>query len=246
MTYLQIYSVPEFLAALAVIIAAGVVRGFTGFGAGLVMVPLLALLWGPVEALTTSVALGIFATIQLVPRAVSVTNWRDAGPMMISSTLFTPLGTALLISLDPEIVKKLIAALVLGVTLITLYGWTYRGPRGPTASASAGAIGGLINGVAGVGGPALVLYLISLPERAEVHRANIVMALAITSTVSFLGLLIAGAVTTRVLTHTALYLIPSVLAVWAGAKLFTILPAKVFRLIILWFLVAISIAILLA
>ncbi len=246
LAYLNIYSHYELPLLLAVVIAAGIVRGYTGFGAGLVMVPLLAIIWGPVEALATSVVLGIAATLQLVPRALKIANWRDVAPMMASSVVFTPLGTALLVSLDPEIVKKIIAALVLGVTLITLYGWTYRGPRGPAASATAGAIGGAINGLAGVGGPPLVLYLISLPEKPDVHRANIVMALATSSTITTLGLFVAGAITPRVITHSAISLVPSILAVWLGAKLFTIIPGKAFRLIILWFLVVISLAILFA
>ncbi len=240
------YSGWELPLALAIIVAAGIVRGFTGFGAGLVGVPLMALMWGPVEAMATSVVLGIAATLQLVPRAIPITNWKDSGPMIAASTLATPAGTLLLVSLDPEIVKKIISALVLIVTLITLRGWVYRGPRGPMASGTAGLVGGVINGLAGVGGPALVLYLISLPERAEVHRANIVMALAVTSTVSAIGLYLAGAVTTRVITNTAILLVPSIVSVWIGAKLFTVLPARIFRLVILWFLVAISVAILLA
>lgn len=246
MAYLNIYSGHEFYLAFAVVLAAGIVRGYTGFGAGLVMVPLLAIMWGPVEALATSVVVGIAATLQLVPRALKLANWRDAAPMMISTVVFTPMGTALLISLDPGIVKKMIAVLVLGVTLITLYGWTYRGPRGPAASATAGAIGGAINGLAGVGGPPLVLYLLSLPEKPEVHRANIVMALATSSTMTTIGLFVAGAISPRVITHSALLLLPSIIAVWLGARLFTIIPGKAFRLVILWFLVAISLAILFA
>lgn len=246
MHFLNIYSAGEFALALAVIVAAGVVRGFTGFGAGLVMVPLLALLWGPVEALATSVTLGTAATLQLLPRALPLANWRDAGPMMASSTVLTPVGTALLVTLDPELVKRIIAALVLLVTLITLRGWVYRGPRGALASSVAGGVGGVINGLAGVGGPALVLYLISIKETASVHRANIVMALAVTSAVSLVGLFVAGAITTRVLIHTLVFIAPSILSVWLGVRLFAVLPARAFRLIILWFLVAISLAILLA
>lgn len=246
MSYLSIYSASEFAIALGVVLAAGIVRGFTGFGAGLVMVPLMALIWGPVEALATSVMIGLSSTIQLAPRAIPLTNWRDMGPMMAAILVATPIGTVLLVSLDPEIIKKTIAVLVLLVSLITIWGWTYRGPRGPLPSAIAGAIGGVVNGIAGVGGPALVLYLIALPEEAKVHRANIVMALAVTSIVSVTGLAIAGAIGTRVLTHTVVFVIPSILSVWIGAKLFTILPVHWFKIMILWFLIAISIAILFA
>lgn len=232
--------------ALAIVCAGGIVRGFTGFGSGLVMVPLLTLLWGPVEALTTTVGIGIFATFQLVPRAMRLANWRDIGPIMGATVACTPLGTALLVSLDPLVVKKIIAALVLAMTLVTLSGWSYRGPRGIGPGMVAGALGGLINGVAGVGGPPTVLYILSLKESAQVHRANIVMVLAITTVMVLGALWTAGAITHRVLVHVAVFAVPSILSVWLGAWLFTKLPGHLFRLIVLWFLIAISLAILLA
>ncbi len=241
-----IYSAQELALAMAVVVAAGIVRGITGFGSGLIMVPLLAILWGPVEALGTMVLLGAVATVQLFPSALRLASWRDTAPIVIASFVFSPLGTMLLVSLDPELVKKIIAGLVLGITLISLSGWTYTGPRGMAPGFVAGAVGGVINGVAGVGGPPMVLYLISLPEKAETHRANIVVTLAVTSIAVLISMLAAGVIGTRVVTHTVTFVVPSVVSVWVGAWLFHILPARAFRLLILWFLVAISLAILLA
>ncbi|MGE0627106.1 MAG: sulfite exporter TauE/SafE family protein [Hyphomicrobiaceae bacterium] len=241
-----IYSPLELVLALVVVCAAGTVRGFTGFGTGLVMVPLLALMWGPVEALGTTVILGTISTLQLLPTVIRRINWREMAPMLTTSVLFSPVGTALLISLDKEIVKKVIAALVLGVTLITLRGWKYAGPRGAVPSAVAGALGGTINGVAGVGGPPMVLYLLSLPDEAETHRANIVVALALSSLSVFVSMLVAGVISTRILTHGATFVLPTLASVSLGAWLFRRLPAALFKLVVLWFLIAISLAILLA
>ena len=53
------------LIALAVILSGGVVRGYTGFGSGLVMVPILAILWGPVDAIVVVLSLGLFSTLQM-------------------------------------------------------------------------------------------------------------------------------------------------------------------------------------
>lgn len=241
-----IYTPLEFALALATIMAGGIVRGFTGFGSGLVMVPLLALLWGPVEALATMVGLGSFATLQLIPRAIPLTNWRDVSPMIAGSLVATPAGTALLISLDPAVVKKIIAALVLLATAITLRGWVYRGPRGLLPGFVSGGLTGLINGVAGVGGPATVLYLMALPDRPETHRANIVSAMAWVTISVFVSCIVAGAVTPRVITHICVFLAPSIASVWIGVKMFHVLPARMFKLIVLWFLVGISLMILAA
>jgi uncharacterized membrane protein YfcA len=243
---LWIYTPLEFALAMATVVAGGIVRGYTGFGSGLVMVPLLALLWGPVEALATMTGLGAFATLQLLPRAIPLTNWRDVGPMAAGSLALTPAGTALLVSLDPTTVKKIIAALVLLATLITMRGWVYRGPRGLVPGFVAGGLTGLVNGLAGVGGPATVLYLMAQPGDAGTQRANIVSAMAAVTISVFVAMLIAGVVTSRVVTHVAVFMIPSIFAVWLGAKMFQILPSRHFKLVVLWFLLAISITILVA
>lgn len=243
---LWIYTPLEFLFALLIVVAGGVVRGFTGFGSGLVMVPLLTLLWGPVEALATMTGLGAFATVQLVPRALRLTNWHEVGPMIAGSVALTPVGIALLVSLDPAIVKKIIAAMVLLATLITLRGWVYRGPRGVGPGFVAGGLTGLINGLAGVGGPATVLYLMATPQEAANQRANIVSAMAFVTIWVFASMMVAGVVTQRVLIHVAVFMLPSFASVWLGARLFQVLPARLFRIIVLWFLIAISVAILLA
>ena len=50
MTFETVFVFPNLL-ALVIIIAGGLVRGYAGFGSGLVMVPLLAFLWDPVNAI---------------------------------------------------------------------------------------------------------------------------------------------------------------------------------------------------
>ncbi|NQV56836.1 MAG: sulfite exporter TauE/SafE family protein [Rhodospirillales bacterium] len=243
MTFDPFLTLPN-LAALLIAIAGAFVRGYSGFGNGLVMAPLLTILWGPVEAIATTVALGLIASFQLIPPAVKTANWRDAGPMAIATIVIAPVGTFFLINLDPEIVKNIIAGMVLLVSLITLRGWTYKGPRGWLPSSIAGSIGAFVNGIAAVGGPPVVLYLMAMPDIPRVQRANIIIILGVTSLMIMLALLFAGEITSRVLINAALLTPPTFMAVWAGSKLFEILPGHVFRLVILWFLVAISITIL--
>ena len=74
--------------ATATVVTAGIVRGFTGFGSALVMVPVMALLWSPAEAVTTALGLGFVGSFQLVPKALPQARWRDLGPMAGATLLF--------------------------------------------------------------------------------------------------------------------------------------------------------------
>ena len=234
----------EMMLAVAIVFAGGVIRGFTGFGMGVVLAPLLTLLWGPVEAVATTLTLGVITSIQLVIPALQLVQWRDVAPMMIGTALISHFGTHLLLTAEPELIKQVIAVAVLVVAVIMLCGWQYRGPRGPVPSFIVGGLGGFLNGLAAVGGSPVVLYLMALPEKTATHRANIVIIVAFLPVVACISLIASGAITEKILINDAILVVPSLLSVWVGARLFNVLPEKAFRLIIFWTLVIISISML--
>jgi uncharacterized protein len=231
---------------LLIVFAGGIIRGYTGFGSGLVMVPLFSLMWSPVDAVATTCGLGLFAAAQLALSNAKITKWREVSPMIVALVCVTPIGTYMLVSLDPDIVKKVIAGLVLFVTAISLKGWQYHGPRGVIPSFIAGSIGAFINGLAAVGGPAVVLYFISLPDEVKVQRSNIATIASLMGVAVFSFTFLSGHVGPDVWWHILLFAVPYMLSTYAGMYLFRRLPGAAFRLIVLWILVAISIAILLA
>ena len=87
--------------AAAVAIVSGVIHGYTGFGAALVMAPLLSLLYGPVEALALMVITALLGSAQVYPQAARTALWREVAPLSIGVVVATPLGIAVLFSADP-------------------------------------------------------------------------------------------------------------------------------------------------
>ena len=67
--------------------------------------------------------------------------------------------------------------------------------------------------------------------------------MVLTGAFVFFSMVAAGKVTAGVMTNIGIFIIPYLLANWFGIWLFKQLPGNVFRLIILWLLVAISISI---
>ena len=103
-----------------------------------------------------------------------------------------------------------------------------------------GGLGGFLNGIAAVGGGPVILYLMSLPDKTEVHRANIVISISFLPVVACFFLMQGGALTQKILVNDAILVVPTMLSVWAGARLFRFLPEKAFRLTVLWTLIIIS------
>ena len=238
MTFETVFVFPNLL-ALVIIIAGGLVRGYAGFGSGLVMVPLLAFLWDPVNAIILTLSLGLFATIQMTYPALKLANWTDIAPMIFAAIFVTPIGTFLLITLDPDLIKKIIAGIVLVITMVSLAGWSYKGRTGTAPSFLAGCFSAIINGIAAVGGPVYVIYLISLPDKPQVQRANMAMMTSVMGTSVLTYTLIAGDVDPKTINRIILYTIPYILSVWFGIKLFSIMPGESFKTIILWLLLII-------
>ncbi len=235
----------ELLYAALIAVVSGIIHGYTGFGAALLMVPLFALIFGPVEAIAIAIIMGLFGSVQLYPRAARDACWRELLPVCLAIAVFTPVGVAFLFSLDEAVVRDVIGACVLLAALILLSGWTYKGPRGAAAGVVAGGLAGGITGAAGVGGPALALYFLSAPAPAAEQRANIVISVAAVLVMTLLSLVVAGGVAHEILLRAVIMIPIYVLGTWSGSRLFVIAPQAYFRRIALWLLVATGIGVIL-
>ena len=107
---LEIFTINLTLAAL-VVAASGIIRGFTGFGGGLLMAPLLTVLFGPVEAFAVFSAVSSISYIPLYKRAVRLAFWPELTPLLSGIMIATPAGVALLIVSDPDLVRRAIGGI---------------------------------------------------------------------------------------------------------------------------------------
>lgn len=229
---------PEFAIAAAVAVLGGMVHGYTGFGAGLVMVPFYALLFGPVETIGVIFISGLLASARVYPRAARLARWRELAPMAASSVVATPLGALVLFNADPSLVRRIMSVLVLAAAALMMSGWNWRGRRGAAAGAVAGGLSGVINGVAGVGGPPIVAYFLAAPETADVQRANIMMALGISVTITIAVVAIGGGIGTTTIARSIVIAPIQAAGFWAGSRLFTVAPQAFYRRVALLVLVA--------
>ena len=85
---------------------AGVMRGFSGFGAALTIAPVLALAVGPRAAIPAIMIVMVVTSLQLVPRAWKDANWPVVIPLSIGGSIGIPIGAWLLIVIDPEFIRR--------------------------------------------------------------------------------------------------------------------------------------------
>lgn len=230
--------------ALGVAVLNGLIHGYTGFGGALLMVPLLSVLYGPVEAIAMVGVAMICGSAQLYPSAARQAVWRELFPLFAGLVIFVPLGAYLLFHLDPQLVRRSMGGFILVFALILMSGWVYGGARGGLPSALVGALAGGITGASGVGGPPIALYFLASPHPAEIQRANIVISVTVMTVIVLASVAIGGGFSTNVVLR-GLFLTPaSLLGVWLGARLFATMPKSYFRKAALWLLIATGFAIL--
>ena len=104
---------PSFFIMMVIVFLAGIIRGFTGFGSALLIVPALAMLYGPAQAVVIEVLIEIPVSLGLLPLAFREAERKTVLPMLGMFVLFVPFGTLLLTLVNPDYVKVIISLFVL-------------------------------------------------------------------------------------------------------------------------------------
>lgn len=215
--------------AAATLLAAGLIRGFSGFGSAMVNAPMLSLLWGPTIGVPVAALIEFVPAIQLTRRAIPDAQWRTVWLMGIPALILIPLGSWLLITLPNEVVRRLVAAVVLLLVAVLWSGWRYRGQRTPSLSAGVGAVSGLLSGTTGIGGPPVILYLMAGADRPIVLRANMIGYFTIVLVGLAITYALLGLFSSIVIWRTAMLVIPFLVGIFVGAKLFPLASERTFR-----------------
>ena len=211
---------PSFAVLAAVAALAGLVRGFAGFGAGLLMAPIFSLLLGPLAAVPILVLLDAVGSVQLLPGAIPLTRWRRIAALGIAAAVTIPLGGALLTSLDPELTRRVLSAIVLASAAALALGWRHRTEPSTPLLATTGAISGLLTGYGGIGGPPVILLHLSGPDAAPSSRANMISYFAVSQFLALLAFAFQGLLDPAALLRAALLTPPFLIAIRVGSRLF--------------------------
>ena len=99
-----------FLAASAFI--AGLARGFSGFGAALIFVPLASTVVGPMVAAPLLLVTALVLAAGLIPNAWRIANRREVGTMLIGTLVGVPIGAMILARAEPIAIRWTIAIAV--------------------------------------------------------------------------------------------------------------------------------------
>jgi uncharacterized membrane protein YfcA len=103
------------LAIMAFGLAAGTLGGVVGFGGSTILMPVLALAFGPKEAVPIMAIAGVLANVSRVAVWWREVDWRAAAVYCMTGIPFAAFGARTLLALDPPIVE-----IVLGLFFLVM------------------------------------------------------------------------------------------------------------------------------
>lgn len=158
---------------------AGLVRGFSGFGSGLVLLPATAAALGPVAGITAMTIADLVGPSLIVRRALRAVHLPDLARLLCATAVALPVGVALLLLLDPVVFRYGLSIVALVTLGFLISGLRYRGVLSPPLIYATGGLAGLLGGTVGVPGPPIItLYLASTLPPATI-RATILVYIVV-------------------------------------------------------------------
>ena len=214
--------------ALAAFLA-GAVRGFSGFGAAMILVPAVGAVREPALAIPILAIVDNIVALPLLPKAFRMCHWRDVIPLAIGASAALPFGVWVLLVVDPCVLQVVICLMILALVAVLSSGWRYQGRPAVVHSLGIGGAAGLLGGSTGIGGPPVILFWLGGQSQASQVRANVIAYFAFTGVVSAVALAVGGLITREVVVLAALLMPVYALAIWMGARSFRLASEAFFR-----------------
>ena len=214
---------------LATAFVASLARGFSGFGAALIFLPLAATVVDPKIASPLLLITDAVLSVGFIPDAWRLADRREVGVMGLGALIGIPLGTFMLVRTDPIHIRWAVVVLAGAMLALLMSGWRYRGKPTPPLTFGVGAFAGVCSGAAQVGGPAVIAYWLGSTKPAAIVRASIILYFAISTAIAMVSYLAGGVMTLTVLKLALLVAPAYALGLFIGARLFGVADETLFR-----------------
>lgn len=174
------YAVWQLAAALGAALGSAFVRGLTGFGMAILLVPILALALPPLEAVLLANFLSLFiglSEIRRLVRGAERTAWTISGLVVVT----TPFGLWALAVTSADLARFLIAMIALSAFAAILLPRRDATEPGVATTGGVGVLSGLMTGYAGMPGPPVVPYYVGRDIPRETAKASMMLIFTIAS-----------------------------------------------------------------
>jgi len=203
-----------------ILLIAAIIRGFSGFGLALVSVPLLSMIMPPMSFVPLIFGMQIIAVFLGLKQTLQDVQWSQIVPLVPGGFLGTWGGLLLLYRINPEVLGVIIALAVALVAVSLLKGLRFSRHFSKSETAIIGMLAGILNGVASLPGPPVILAQLVMPNTNKMVRANLIIFFTILSLLGIASIIAGGKLSEKhvyLMVTSAPFLI---FGTWLGERLF--------------------------
>lgn len=211
------YGWAAILAALLAAFGSAFVRGLTGFGMAILIVPVLALALSPVDAVLLTNFLSLFIGLSEIRRLLRGAE-KSAWAIIALVAVTTPIGLYLLSITSPALARVVIAFIALSAFVAILLPRRGALEHHPATTGGVGILSGLMTGYAGMPGPPVVPYYVGRDIPRETAKASMLLIFTCASTTGLVSGAVIGVLDWSLLLLAVLLFPAVLLGNWLGNK----------------------------
>ena len=209
----------ELTIAISSIFFASCLQGMIGFGAGLVSMSLISLIWPITYATAVLNPLGFALNVSLIWQNRRSVSLKSISPLLIGVPIGICVGLQALHQLDEAHLQLMLSLALLIAVYHTLYGGHSTKKAGRLAGGCVGVLSGLCGVSVSSAGPPVLVYASFAGWDQSQYRANLCVFFGVTSLLSCIGLSWSGLITVESLSITAMLIPVALLGSVVGYRL---------------------------
>ena len=217
------------IAAMLIVLLAGTVSGLSGFGFGLVSVPLLLMVFDPPQVVLLGVALPLLTGWMTLSDPRRDIRWRTVASLLPTAVIGAGCGVLLLHALSKGAIMTGCGVVVVAFALIVLRGWIPASVHHPGVTAAAGLASGTLLTSTGLSGPPVVLLLTGRELPPHAFRTTLAAYFMILNVISAVLLTSGGALDWHDLRIAAVLAPAALLGAFIGRSLVRFISPPRFR-----------------
>jgi uncharacterized protein len=221
--------IPVFIYSFIVVLVAGFVRGYSGFGASMIIVVSLSLVLPVTEIVPVILLLEVLASSFLLPKVIDEVDWRSLYILLIGVTIGTPAGVYLLSNMSDRLMRATVSILIILLIPLMWKGFALAKMPGRLMTVLTGVFSGLINGSAAIGGPPVVLFYFSSPKGVNISRASLIAFFLVTDIFASGICALNGLVNEKTFYMTGIFIVPLIIGLALGSRSFLKTDPELFR-----------------
>jgi uncharacterized membrane protein YfcA len=240
LSYFQL-SLLEIYFIIFVVFVASIIRGFNGFGFSATCISGFSFILPAIEIVPIILILEVFISIFMIPYIWNKIDWSFVLKLLIGIAVGSPIGLYLLKYLSPETTHLYVCLIIIFFSVLLMKGYTNRNINNDQSKIFTGVISGTLNGLTTLGGMPVALFLLVTSIQPAVIRGSLAALFFLTDVYAFILSFFGGIVDMITIYRTLPLIIILPIGVFIGNKFFIKSKEQLYRKVVFYFLIVISI-----